>query len=105
MFRLFISGFLLLAVAGEASAQAAPARATTTNRRPVSKVLRPAATPKVAAERRVANEAPGSQAPTTNVYAAPGMPVNVQRGKVDPYDGKKPTKPAHTTKSNTLNPR
>ena len=101
------------------------ARTRTTTRRPVKKARRTivrktttrsvgaTSSPAPAAGERTAigpggNGAVGSSATADskgeNVYAAPGMPVHVQTGKVEPYNGRAAGERAPAKGSSTLTP-
>ncbi|UOQ98466.1 hypothetical protein MUN81_03015 [Hymenobacter sp. 5317J-9] len=127
MFRMLLSGVLALAVVAEAAAQTAPTTktATTTRKsgaRPAAKAAAPAraaTTTRAAAANTTAaaggrndigpggNGAVGSTESADgkgqSIYAAPGMPVNVDNPKkVGKYDGPAPVR---TKSRTTLTPR
>lgn len=133
MFRTLLTLLVALAIAAEASAQSAPAATTKTTVRTKTAVRRPAAktkrttTHKATKTVRTANTTaqpapeygtrtdigPGGNGATGStesadgkgqgVYAAPGMPVNVDNPKkVEGYNGPAPARPRNGT---TLTPR
>ena len=133
MLRVLFSLLLCLAVAADAAAQTAPASTTisttkitatnktTTSRataKPRRTTIRKTATQKLGATNTTAQPVAepafdaASSAPARangdggNVYAAPGMPVNVDSPKkVGDYNGDPVGKPARPKRGNTLTPR
>jgi hypothetical protein len=124
MFRTLLTLLLTLTIVAEASAQSTPAGTTKTTGRTKATPRRPA--PKASPTKRtVANTTANTTAQPVkgigaggngvagstetadgkgqNVYAAPGMPVNIDNPKkVEGYNGPAPTKPRSGT---TLTPR
>lgn len=109
--RSFIPSLLLLAVAASATAQTAPAKKTT-KARSTTMQSRATAKPKPMPGGRndigpggngAVGSAESADGKGQSVYAAPGMPVNVDNPKkVEGYNGPARTKPRTGT---TLTPR
>ncbi|MDO7845400.1 hypothetical protein Q5H92_03455 [Hymenobacter sp. M29] len=122
MLRSLLSALLALALVAEAAAQSAPATKTTTKAKTTKTSTRPAATRNTTMKPAAAsapnsggrndigpggNGAVGSTESADgkgqSIYAAPGMPVNVDNPKkVQGYNG---PAPARTKSRTTLSPR